>query len=245
MANPYGGFRDAATNYAAGSAAPVSKTGEALRSMLASYISPEALTEQVSGFFAPALQEAGMVGEKAGAAGAQLAGTLSSLAGSLPGMDPNAVNLMLRSTARAGGSAQLMGSALTQQAQLAQAMATQSALKRREDETKDLTLQALAKEEEAGRIAADTLTPAAMMSDMATQQLQRKALQQEIKRMPMQDRAMRLDMALKRGEIGMQRLESLAMRKEISREFGIPLKDINAMWRRTKITGEQSEKFKI
>jgi hypothetical protein len=56
----------------------------------------------------------------------------------------------------------------------------------------------------------------------------------------MQDRAMRLDNALKRGQIGLQALETLAMRKQIARDFNIPLKDVNAAWRKNRGGGGAS-----
>lgn len=222
---PYGGFRTAATEYAASSAAPVTQSAQAIRQMLASYLTPEAVTQQVSGFFAPAIEQAGMVGERAGAAGGQLAGALAGLAGNLPNMDPNAVALMLRGTARAGGSAQLMGEALGGQARLAQAMATQAALARREQETMGLTREAIAKEEEAGRIAADVLTPAATMGQIASQQLDRKALRETMKNIPIERRRMRLENMLARGQISLQALETEGMRQELKR-LGLSDKDI-------------------
>lgn len=217
--NPaYGGFRGAATSYAANLAAPVTKSAEAFRAMLAGYLSPEQISGNVAGLYGGAREQADLFGERLAAAGTQQAGALTNLAYSLPGVDPNYAASVLRSTARGGATGQFMGAALGQQARLAQALATQQALGRRETEMRDLNLQAIGKEEEAGRIAADILTPASQMGALATEQLNRRALREQMRNLPLERRALVLQNAAAEGQITAQTLQNAMFVKELKNQ---------------------------
>lgn len=126
-------WQDWAQSYATTLSQAYNPAIESARQRLAGYLTPEQLTSNIANLFSGAMQSAGQVGERAGAAGAQLTGTLAAGLGNLPGLDPNAIPLLLRGTSRAGATAALTGEALRGQAQLAQNLATQQALARREE----------------------------------------------------------------------------------------------------------------
>jgi hypothetical protein len=212
-----------------------------MREMLARYLTPEQIQQQTAGYFSGALEQAGMVGERAGAAGSQLAGTLSALGGALPGMDPNQVALMLRGTQRAGASAQLMGETLGGQARLAQALATSGAMSRRDERMQQLELEALGKEEEAGRIEADVLTPAGQMQALAGGALQNRMLRNQLRNAPLERKALILQNAAAEGQITAQSLQNAAFVRELKNQgFKVSKKG-----GRTVLTGEDGTEIPI
>lgn len=213
--SPYGAYGSQATDYARASAGPARSSAEKIRALLARYISPENLQTEVEGLYAPTLSRAEGFGERVGAAGTALAGGLTNLASGFQNINPDEISLALTEAARSGASGSMLGESLVSDVLRSRASSLGSARRRREEEMRGLELGAIEKEEEAGRIEADILTPAAQMGDLEGRMLDRRMLREQLRDLPVQRRAQRIANMAAQGELTTQALQQAGMVKEL------------------------------
>jgi predicted transcriptional regulator len=202
-------------DYARNLAAPFLASAQAYRNRLAGYLTPEQLARDIADLYAPALEQAGQIGERATSV---IQGTTSGILGglaNLPGMDANIAALSARAAGRESGSAQLTQAAIKNSVALATAIAQANAEARRAEQYRMDEDRALEAEAEAGRVAANYLPYAQAMSGLDTEQLNRSLLRAELKNMPIQRKALRLQNMIASGEIQVAALRSAGMREEL------------------------------
>lgn len=164
--------------------------------------------ETVGGLFTGAETAAGTVGANISNIGNQF---LSAVGGmNLPNMDPNALALAARSTARGGATGAMLQNVLQSQVGQARASATLEAQRRLADELSAAQMEQAQAESERAKTSADWLQYAGQRQGMETQRLQNQALRNELRNAPIQRRSMILDNQLKRGQITQQEYDALA-----------------------------------
>jgi hypothetical protein len=215
--SPYGSYGRQARDYAASSAAPVRRSADAVRALMARYLSPEQIRGDVGRTFEDVTAQAGSYASRLGEARTGTTTALSSLASALPNLNPDMVANMLSGAARSGIMDATMQEALTTDVGLARTRAESAALRRREEELRTLEMGAIEKEEEAGRIEADVLTPAMAMGQAEGAMLDRRMIREQLKDLPLERRAKRLANMAAKSQLTTESLQQAGMRVELQR----------------------------
>jgi hypothetical protein len=209
--------------YAKGQAAAYDPVAAALNERLKGISGRMAgLPESVSGLYAGAEKAAGSVGSDISNIGTGFLGAVSGMGSSLPGLDTTELANAARSTARAGATGSMLGSVLGTQVGQARANSILEAQSRLAQEQQAAQDQLMQTQLEQGKVAADWMTPAAQRQQLRTGALSNKLVEEQIKQVPVANRAAWLANQAALGSIDTTILTNLAAMKKL----GLSQKDM-------------------